>query len=242
MIVIRIIHNITFYILLIISYIIGTLLAWVFSLFTKDKTKPFKIAAKIWSNFLAITGGMRVKCNGLKNIPKKQGVILVSNHQGAVDIPLLLAKLPLLFVFMVKRELFKIPFFGWFLRKAGHLSVDRGKASSAFSTLNQAQKMLASGESIVIFPEGTRSRDGSLGPFKRGSLLLAIKSKVPVIPIAIDGSFKARKKGSFLFYPTTITLSIGEPIHITHKENPNKEDQERELYRVRDAIIELLED
>lgn len=240
MIIINIIHTILFYLIAFIGFWVGISIALICSLFTKNKTKVFQNAATLWAKFILFFSGCRVECLGLENIPRGKGVILASNHQGNADIPILLANLPVTFHFIVKKELFSVPIFGWYLKKAEYLPVDRGNAASAFTTLKQALKVLKKGEAITIFPEGTRSRDGKLGTFKRGSMMLAFQSKTPVVPIAINGSFQAQKRGSLLFYPQKIKVSVGKPIEFPETKEMNREEQEVELEKIRQAIQTLL--
>jgi 1-acyl-sn-glycerol-3-phosphate acyltransferase len=240
MLIIRVVHTISFYLICLISFFIGILLSFFCALFAKNKTKVFQNAATVWSRFILFFSGCRVECSGLENIPRGKGLILVSNHQGNADIPILLANLPVYFHFIIKKELFSIPLFSWYLRKAEYLSVDRKSAASAFTTLKQALTVLKKGEAIMIFPEGTRSRDGKLGPFKRGGMMLAFQSKAPVVPIAIDGSFQAQKRGSLLFYPQKIKLMVGKPIEFPKAKEMNREEQEIELEKIRQAIQTLL--
>lgn len=235
MIVLRIVHSILFYLIAAITYIIGTTIALCFVPFVRPKHKPFQIAAHLWSRMLAFLSGVRVKVSGLENIPKDTGLILAANHQGAADILLVLAFLPVRFRFAIKKELFKIPIFGWYLRRAGYFSIDRKLILSAYRTVETIIDIIKDGESVLIFPEGTRTRTGELGKFKRGSLLAALKSGAPIMPIAISGSFNIMKKGSWLFNPCPVKFSVAKPIYVK-----SEADYDTKVEEVRQTIARML--
>lgn len=229
-IIIRIIHTFLFFLILVLTYIIGTSVTVCFSVFSKDKTKPFQIAANIWSRFLIPFSGVRIKVSGSENIPKNKPVVFASNHQGAADILILLATLPIGFLFAPRKELFRIPIFGWYLKKAGYFLIDREAILAASKTVEKMSEIIKKGKSILIFPEGTRTRDGSLRKFKPGSLLMALKSGAPVVPIAISGSFNIMPRGTWLINPQSVKVSIGKPIFIqSEKEYPQKLEEVREV-------------
>jgi len=203
-----------FYLIAVLSFIIGTAITIVLSWFSRDKEHIYLRSARIWAKFLAFVSGIPVKVEGLSNIPQNEPVIFVSNHQGAMDILFLMAYLPVYFLFIIKKELFKVPFFGWYLKKAGYLSVDRGAGEKAHKMFSQAENVLRSGENILIFPEGTRTLTGQIQSFKRGSLLLAFKAKVKVVPIAIAGSFNIMPPKSIIYRIVPVTIRIGKPVSL----------------------------
>lgn len=235
MIILRILHNFLFYLYTIISFFAGTAITLCFALFSKDKIAPFQTAAHVWAKFLIFFSGVKVRTRGLENIPTDKASILVSNHQGAADIPILLAYLPVRFRFAIKKELFSIPFFGWYLRRADYFPVEREMIFSAYKMVNTVVNILNAGGSVLIFPEGTRSRTGSLGEFKRGSLMAALKSGAPVVPISISGSYDILPRGSWLFKPAKVTISVGKPVHIK-----SEEEYDRKVKEIRDTIAEML--
>ena len=212
----RLVRSLFFYLTAVLGFFIGTALTILIALPARPerKLKIFQDSALIWSRLLAFISGVPVKVQGLENLKKDEPVVIVSNHQGAADILILLAYLPVYFRFIIKKELFKVPFFGWYLKKAGYISVDRGVGEKAHRMFSEAQEALRSGDSILIFPEGTRSRDGKLQPFKRGSLLLAFKAKVSVVPVAISGSFHILPAKSIFYNPVPVSLKIGKPISL----------------------------
>jgi 1-acyl-sn-glycerol-3-phosphate acyltransferase len=232
---VRLLRTLFVFLLVVVGFFVGSSLAYLFSPFVRPKTLAYQNAAHYWARFLGFFSGIKVETSGLENIPLNKSLILVANHQGAADIPVLLAYLPVRFRFAIKKELFNIPLFGWYLRQAGYFPIDRQVILSAFKTLDQIIRILKAGESVMIFPEGTRSRDGSLGKFKRGSLMAALKSGAPIVPIAIDGSYNIMPKGSYLFNPSRIKLSVGQPIYIT-----DEKEYDQKVEEVRAAIAKML--
>ncbi|MCU0640904.1 MAG: 1-acyl-sn-glycerol-3-phosphate acyltransferase [Candidatus Margulisbacteria bacterium] len=235
MIIIRLLHTLVLYLYTIASFFVGSLVALCCAPFSRNKPRLFQTAAHLWARTITLLSGIRVKVTGLNNIPQGQPLIIVANHQGAADIPVLLACLPVCFRFAIKKELFGLPIFGWYLRQAGYFPIDRALILSAYKMVERIIAILKTGESVMIFPEGTRSRDGSLGEFKRGSLMAALKAGVPILPVAIDGSYNILPRGTWLIRPTTVTLGIGKPIVIR-----SEEEYDAKVKEVRDAIAAML--
>jgi len=223
------------YLFTIISFFLGTTVTLLFVPFAKKKTAPFQTAAHLWSKGIAFVSGISVQTSGFENIPKGTPMIIVANHQGAADIPVLLAYLPLNFRFAVKKELFSIPAMGWYMRSAGFFPVDRAVILSAYKMVEKVIEILKAGENVMIFPEGTRSPDGLLGKFKRGSLMAALKAGVPVLPVAISGSYDIMPRGTFLVNPAKVRLAVAKPVYIK-----NEEEYDRKVEEVRDSIAALL--
>jgi 1-acyl-sn-glycerol-3-phosphate acyltransferase len=139
----------------------------------------------------------------------KGNFILMPNHQSLFDIPALLATLPGETRFLAKQSLFRIPVWGWALRTGGFIPVDRSDRSRAGETFKTAIQGLDEGVSILLFPEETRTPDGSLQEFKRGGFLMALRSGLPVVPVGIDGTYRVRRKGTFLIRPGTVAVHYG---------------------------------
>ncbi len=129
-----------------------------------------------------------------------------------MDIPVLLASLPVQFRFMAKRSLFNIPFLGWHLWRSGHIPVERERPHKALRSLDQAAERIRGGSPVVLFPEGTRPRNAGLGAFKKGSFYLAVKSGAPLIPITISGSRDILKPDSLHIRSGAVELTIHPPI------------------------------
>jgi 1-acyl-sn-glycerol-3-phosphate acyltransferase len=219
----------------VLSSIIGVGIIFLLSPLYKDKKNLFRTVARRWSRFLIFCSGIKVKVSGLENILKNKSMIFASNHQGAMDILLVLAFIPVNFIFAAKKELFSIPIFGWYLKNAGYLSIDREAILSINKLIEKINREIETGHSLLIFPEGTRSRDGKLGEFKRGSLLSALKAKAPILPVAISGSFSLLSKGTWVIHPHPIRFSIGKPIYIRSEEEYNSK-----IGEVHNAIADML--
>lgn len=165
-----------------------------------------------WSRFCCILAGVRVKVKGRENIDKNTSYVFTANHQGAFDIWSIYGYLNHNFKWLMKKELEKIFMVGWACKCAGSVFVDDSSVSSIRHTIEESEKQLRDGMSLVIFPEGSRTWDGKMIPFKRGAFMLAGEFKLPVVPITIDGSFKAMPRYTYIIHPTTITLTIHKPI------------------------------
>jgi len=180
-------------------------------LFDRSGKKGHRIARR-WAKIALLATGVKVKVEGLEQIQGKGPYIFMSNHQGGYDIFALHGHLPFDFKWLAKKELFSIPFFGWTLTAAGYISIDRKGSRDTVRAMNEAAQKIQDGMSVVIFPEGSRSPDGLIQPFKKGGFTLAIKSKVPIIPVAIVGSREIMPKGKMTVNPGKITIRIGPTI------------------------------
>lgn len=168
---------------------------------------------RIWSRFTCFIFLMRVKVKGRENIDKNTSYVFVANHQGAYDIWTIYGYLNHNFKWLMKKELEKIVMVGWACKCAGHVFVDDSSVAGIKDTIADAEKTLKHGMSLVIFPEGSRSWDGRMIPFKRGAFMLAGEFRLPVVPITIDGSFKAMPRSTYNMTPSRITLTIHKPIY-----------------------------
>jgi 1-acyl-sn-glycerol-3-phosphate acyltransferase len=168
--------------------------------------------ARVWARGVAAMAGMRVRAQGLEHIPLNQPCVFAANHQSYLDIPALLTALPGRLLFLGRPSLFSIPVFGWALRRAGHIPIDREHARAALTNLNRAAEKLQTGYSTVIFPEGTRSSDGALRAFKSGGFKLALKAGVPIVPVTIIGTYEVLRRDSYTFHPGAVEVIIDSPI------------------------------
>ncbi|HSM74183.1 MAG TPA: lysophospholipid acyltransferase family protein, partial [Desulfobacterales bacterium] len=141
------------------------------------------IAARIWGRSSLAASGIQVRVTGMENIDPAKSYIYMSNHQSNFDIPVLLAFLKVQFRWLAKEELFKIPFFGYAMQRVGYISINRSDRRSAFQSLKRAAEIIRGGVSVMIFPEGTRSLDGRIRPFKKGGFILALDAGVPIVPV-----------------------------------------------------------
>lgn len=144
--------------------------------------------AKMWSWLILKISGIRVRVEGLEHADPRRIAIYCVNHQSAMDIPVLYANLPVQFRFVAKRSLFNLPFMGWHMRRSGHIPVDRDHPHEAMKSMKKVAQEIREGKSVLLFPEGHRSRNGQLLPFKAGSFYIAILAGVPVVPITVNGT------------------------------------------------------
>jgi len=170
--------------------------------------------ARFWARFILWTCRVRVEYSGLERLDRSSNYVFASNHQSLFDTPILFAGLPFSFRILYKQSLEAIPFLGWHLKFSGHIAVDRGNAIRARRSLDRAAARVRQGTSVVVFPEGTRSRDGSLGRFKAGSFLLAVKAGVAVVPVTIRDSRQVMRRGRVTVYPGTVRVTIDRPIAV----------------------------
>ena len=196
----------------VINTLIWALIAIFLSIFSSTGRITHFYCAAPWSKIILWGSGVRVTISGLDVIDKEKSYIYIPNHLSFFDIFALLAYLPVDFKFILKKELMRVPILGWAMRRAKYISIDRSSAAKAKSTFKQAVERIRSGASIVIFAEGTRSKDGHLQPLKRGAFYLALESGTPIVPVAIKGTNKIMPKGSFTLKKGSITIQLGKPI------------------------------
>jgi len=167
--------------------------------------------ARTWSWLILATTGVSVDVRGLDRLNPARTYIFVSNHQSIYDIPVIFANLPYQLRIIAKESLGSFPFLGWHLRRSGHLLVDRKRPDRA-GILGRWRALVKEGLSLIIFPEGTRSADGRLGPFKAGSFLLAIEAKLPIVPVSVDGTRLVMHKGELTTRPGAVRLTLHPPV------------------------------
>ena len=172
--------------------------------------------ARLWGQVALLANRVKVKVEGMDYLKREGPYIFMANHQGSYDIFALLGHLPFQFKWLAKKELFSIPFFGWTMAAAGYISIDREGKRETIEAMNKAARRIRDGMSVVIFPEGTRSSDGSIQPFKKGGFTLAIKSRIPIVPIAITGSREIMPKDRLTASSGEIRIRIDHPIETQH--------------------------
>jgi len=187
------------------------ILAIIISFFTRTGN-PVHIIARIWGRSILMVSQVHVSVKGLSNIEPDKSYVYMANHQSNFDIPVLLGYLPVQFRWLAKAELFKIPIFGRAMLGAGYVKIDRFNRKSAFESLNQAAQRMKEGVSVMIFPEGTRSKDGSIRQFKKGGFVMAINSGVPIVPVVLRGTWPIMAKSSLRINRGDVELEIAEPI------------------------------
>jgi 1-acyl-sn-glycerol-3-phosphate acyltransferase len=167
---------------------------------------------RVWVCWLLRSNGVRIKCQGLENLQGEQGFVIISNHCSILDIPTIIAALPVPVRFIAKKSLIWFPFFGWILYLSGHVLIDRQKAQAILKSLKQTTALLKEKISVVVFPEGTRSPNGEVQEFKSGGFLIARQSKAPLVPVTISGTYSMLPRRGWCFWPGEITLTIGRPL------------------------------
>ncbi len=181
------------------------------------------LIARLWANSILWISRARVTVTGTEKLDPERSYIYMPNHQSNADIPLLLGRLPVQFRWLAKAELFKIPIFGRAMRGVGYISIDRSNRKSAFESLARAARTIRNGTSVLIFPEGTRSRDGRLLPFKKGGFVLAVDAGVPIVPVIIRGTADIAPKGHFIICPAPVTMQILDPVETTDYSRKTKD-------------------
>lgn len=217
----------------VITVLYGTicfLTAWVY--------RPFsRMLALWWVRNILFVAGVKIVVTGLEKLEPQKRYVFVANHQSQLDIPVLMGGLHHQLSFIAKKELFAIPFFGWGMYALGHIWIDRANARKAHQSIQRAiQRLVKDNISLALFPEGTRSKDGTIGSFKQGSFSLVQQAGVEVVPIAIKNSSQLLSKHSFMIKQGTVYLSVCDPVTID-----NSMSKAEISSRVREIIVKELE-
>ncbi|RPI71019.1 MAG: 1-acyl-sn-glycerol-3-phosphate acyltransferase [Desulfobacteraceae bacterium] len=215
--------------------VFGIVLSW----FDNSGRLTHFYSAKPWGSGILWAGRVKVLVQGLENIQKGAPYILMANHQSFFDIFSLLAKLPVDFKFILKKELLSIPVFGYCMKRAGYIAINRKDSRTAIKSIEDTVTRIQNGTSILIFPEGTRSSEGQLQDFKKGGFHLALKSGCAILPIGINQSYKIMSKGSFLVNPGRFYMKVGKPIEVKEYQ---KQDLSALILHVRNTIAGLMEE
>lgn len=186
-------------------------LSLTFSLFDKSGRKQHW-CAQTWCRLIARTALAPVRVHGLENIEQGKSYVFLSTHQSYMDIPAMLGYLPVQLRIAAKKSLFKVPFMGWHLWRAGHIPIDRSSSEKAIESLKRAEDKITNGVCAFIFPEGTRSKDGALHEFKKGGFKLAIQIGIPIVPVTIIGTRQTLPRDSIIFRAHPIDMYIEKPI------------------------------
>ncbi len=196
--------------------------------------------ARLWASASLKVSGISVRLEGSENLARPP-YLLMANHQSGLDISVLLAAMPISFKFIAKRELFLIPFFGWAIRRAGYISIDRDNPREALKAIEEAVKKMGEGTTVLIFPEGTRSRNGNLQPFMKGAFSLASRAEVPILPLAIRGSYALHPTGSILSVPKrtgVVTIRLGKPVPVSGKGLSYKGELAQEIHGAIERLLQ----
>jgi len=200
----------------------------------RGKGRAFHAVSRAWAHSVLFVCGVRVEVRGLEQLETARHYVFVSNHASLFDIPCILAGVPWQIRIVYKKELERLPVFGWGLKAGPYIAIERGNSTSAARSLELAAERIRRGASVLLYAEGTRTRDGKLQPFKRGAFNLAVRAGTPVVPLTVNGSFGIMRKGSFIVHPGTVCLEVDRPIAVD--ETPGKTAELRLMERVHTTI------
>jgi 1-acyl-sn-glycerol-3-phosphate acyltransferase len=196
---------------------------------------PADVIGRIWCRFIVWACGIRVELEGVENLRPGQSYILISNHLSNFDIWATLATLPRTLRFVAKKELLRIPLFGWALAASDHIVIDRQNPEAAIDTINAATAGSLDGTCVLFYAEGTRSPDGKIHEFKKGGVVLALRSGLPVAPISVSGTTNFLPKGCSVIRPSgRVKIVIDKPIET---KGMTLDDRDELNKRVRERVI-----
>jgi 1-acyl-sn-glycerol-3-phosphate acyltransferase len=168
--------------------------------------------ARLWARIAVRVSLSKLTVEGAENFYKHPVAVYASNHTSYMDTPVIFAALPFQFRILAKKELWRMPFIGWYLQRSGQMPIDTVNPHTTLSSLGEGVKALRSGMPLFVFPEGERTPTGKLLPFLSGAAFLAIRAQVPLVPIALSGVYDLLPIHTHHFYPSKLTLRAGEPI------------------------------
>jgi 1-acyl-sn-glycerol-3-phosphate acyltransferase len=203
---------------------------------TLNPDVPLAMARRFWGPGLTWGALVKVVREPLPEVDFGRPHIFVMNHQSMMDIPIAFMTIPVNIRFVAKAVLKYVPFLGWYMWATGMIFVDRSNRERALRSLTAAGERIRSGANILAYPEGTRSRDGRIQPFKKGPFVVALKAGVPIVPVAIHGADRCLPSGGFAVRPGTVRVKLGAPIPTAGLTDA---DRDALMHRVRDALIDL---
>jgi 1-acyl-sn-glycerol-3-phosphate acyltransferase len=208
--------------------------AIVMTLLDLKRGRLFHLNNRFWARGVLLICGLRLSVRGLERLDFSHNYVYVSNHASLFDIPAVVAGIPDQIRIVYKKELEKIPLFGWGLKWGSYIGIDRRNKAGAMKSIEEAAEKIRRGASVLLYAEGTRTLDGKLQPFKRGAFNLAVKSGVPIVPLTINGTFTILPKRSVSVSPGPVELILDSPIPV----NPDggKEEELRVMDLVHQAI------
>ena len=192
--------------------------------------------ARWWSGWITRFAGVRIIVNNRANLDPQQPYVFMANHASTIDIWALFLAIPRRVRMIAKKQLARIPLFGWVMWAGRFIFIDRQNAAAARRSIEEAGRRIRGGVSVLIFPEGTRTRDGQMGPFKKGGFHLAMDAGVPIVPVALRGTRALMPRGSLRVKSGKVFVTIGAPIPTS---GLTIDDRPALIERVRDAIATM---
>jgi len=203
----------------------------------RSNARAIDSVIRLWASLIIKAAGIRLRTENTEIVDRKQRYILIENHYSYVDIPCIFVAISQPIRFMAKISLFKIPIFGWAIGRAGFIPIDRKNRKTAVKSFEKAVDRIRKGNTVVVFPEEGRSRERAMRPFQRGGFLLALRSGLPILPVAIDGTFDIYSARARWVKPGPVTIKVGTPIST---EGLTVRDKDRLLEESRAQISRML--
>lgn len=216
----------------VVNSVIFGILAVIISLVINQKTGSY-LSGVMWARLNCLLTPVFIRVTGRENIVKKQSYVIVVNHQSAYDILVLYARIGVDFKWVMKKEVRKIPGVGFGSKAVGHIFIDRSSSKAAIDTINAAKSRIRDGTSVIIFPEGTRSRTREMLPFKKGAFWFAFDLNLPILPVTINGTREILPSGSMRLRPGKAEMIIHPPIDISRF---SRDDMQELIRETREAI------
>jgi len=193
--------------------------------------------ARWWGRFFCYLLFIKVKITGLEKLDPKKSYVIAANHQSIYDIFVVYGWLPMIFKWVMKAELRKIPLVGKACESAGHIFIDRKNPVAAKKSLDKAETQLRNGVSVVVFPEGTRTYTGQMGKFKKGAFRMATDLHLPIVPVTLRGCFERLPRNGFIITPGTIEMIVHEPVEVEGYEHEKQPELMQKLHDIIESAL-----
>jgi 1-acyl-sn-glycerol-3-phosphate acyltransferase len=193
--------------------------------------------ARWWGRFFCYLLFIKVKITGLEKLDPKKSYVIAANHQSIYDIFVVYGWLPMIFKWVMKAELRKIPLVGKACESAGHIFIDRKNPVAAKKSLDRAEAQLRNGVSVVVFPEGTRTYTGQMGKFKKGAFRMATDLQLPIVPVTLRGCFERLPRNGFVVTPGLIEMIIHEPVEVEGYEHEKQPELMQKLHDIIESAL-----
>lgn len=193
--------------------------------------------ARWWGRFFCYLLFIKVKITGIEKLDPKKSYVIAANHQSIYDIFVVYGWLPMIFKWVMKAELRKIPLVGKACESAGHIFIDRKNPVAAKKSLDKAEAQLRNGVSVVVFPEGTRTYTGQMGKFKKGAFRMATDLHLPIVPVTLRGCFERLPRNGFIITPGTIEMIVHEPVEVEGYEHEKQPELMQKLHDIIESAL-----